>query len=72
MMRALLADRFKLTVHTETRELPIYALVLARGDGRLGPTFTRSTTDCAAAPRPSSPDDAHGHSDYGDAGFEFA
>jgi len=30
MLRALLADRFKLRVHMETRELPIYALVLAK------------------------------------------
>src|SRR5580658_8348759 len=33
MMRALLADRFKLSVHNETRELPVYALVIARNDG---------------------------------------
>src|SRR6185436_15248277 len=28
MMQALLADRFKLVAHVETRELPIYALVM--------------------------------------------
>jgi uncharacterized protein (TIGR03435 family) len=48
MMQHLLADRFKLTVHRETRELPVYKLVLARSDGRLGPQLTRSTTDCQA------------------------
>jgi uncharacterized protein (TIGR03435 family) len=48
MLRALLADRFKLVVHNETRELPVYALTLARGDGKLGPKLRVSTTDCAA------------------------
>jgi uncharacterized protein (TIGR03435 family) len=37
MLRALLADRFKLVVRNETRESPVYNLVLTRNDGRLGP-----------------------------------
>jgi len=48
MLRTLLADRFKLVVHNETRELPIYALVLARSDGRLGPQLRPAAVDCAA------------------------
>jgi uncharacterized protein (TIGR03435 family) len=41
LLRALLKDRFKLAVHNETRELPIFALVLARSDGKLGPQLTK-------------------------------
>lgn len=35
MMQSLLADRFKLAVHWETHEGPVYALVLAK-DGKMG------------------------------------
>src|SRR5262249_51806761 len=48
MIRAMLADRFKLVVHMETKEAPVYALVLAHSDGRLGPQLKKSDTDCAA------------------------
>ena len=37
MIQALLADRFKLRVHTETREGPIYELVIAKGGFKLKP-----------------------------------
>src|SRR6185436_5879072 len=46
MLRSLLADRFKQRVHTETKEQPIYALVVARADGRLGPKLTAFTGQC--------------------------
>ena len=36
MMQSLLADRFKLAVHYETRQLPVYTLVLDNA-GKLGP-----------------------------------
>ena len=49
MLRTLLAERFKLTVHNDTRERPVYALVLARTDRRFGPQLQKSTTDCASA-----------------------
>ena len=48
MLKALLADRFQLKVHTEMREMPIFALVIAR-DGQLGANITPSTADCSAA-----------------------
>ena len=48
-LRSLLADRFKLTSHSETRELPVYALVRARKDGTLGPRLR--PTECPEPPR---------------------
>jgi uncharacterized protein (TIGR03435 family) len=47
-LQALLAERFKLVTRRETREQPVYALVLARDDGRLGPQMNPSTVDCKA------------------------
>jgi uncharacterized protein (TIGR03435 family) len=49
LLRSLLADRFKLKAHTESRELPLYDLVLARSDGRLGPELKPSKSECAKA-----------------------
>ena len=46
LLKTLLADRFKLKVHTETREVPIYALVLARDDGKVGAKMKSSTDNC--------------------------
>jgi uncharacterized protein (TIGR03435 family) len=52
MLRALLADRFKLAAHYETQERPIYNLVVARADGRPGPQLRRIEIDCATYKRP--------------------
>lgn len=41
MMRAMLADRFKLVAHLEKREQSVLALVLARKDGTLGTGLTK-------------------------------
>lgn len=51
MARALLAERFNLKVHAETRQLPIYALVLARSDRKLGAQLRQSGVDCGAIAR---------------------
>jgi len=48
-LRNLLEDRFKLKVHRETREMDIYALVMAKPGGGPGPNLKPTTQDCAAA-----------------------
>jgi uncharacterized protein (TIGR03435 family) len=48
MLRNLLVDRFKLVSRREARNMPTYALVLARNDRQLGPQLRRSTLDCQA------------------------
>ena len=48
MLRTMLAERFKLAVHYEMQERPVYALVVARADGRLGPNLKKSDLDCDA------------------------
>jgi uncharacterized protein (TIGR03435 family) len=45
MLRALLAERFKLRTRTETRQIPVYALAVVR-DGRLGPELRPSGHNC--------------------------
>lgn len=47
-IRTLLEQRFKLRWHTEKRELPVYALLVARPDGKLGPGLQPSAVDCRA------------------------
>jgi uncharacterized protein (TIGR03435 family) len=47
-MQALLEDRFKLKVRRETREMDIYALVMAKPGGGPGPNLKPSIADCAA------------------------
>ena len=48
-LQGLLIDRFKLKTHTETREMTVSALMLARADGKLGPNLKPSTADCSNA-----------------------
>jgi uncharacterized protein (TIGR03435 family) len=51
MMRSLLAERFKLTMHAETRQVPIFALLVQKR-GKLAPQFQMHTEDppCSTVP----------------------
>jgi uncharacterized protein (TIGR03435 family) len=46
MLQTLLATRFSLKAHRETREMDIYGLVVARADGTTGPALQRVVVDC--------------------------
>jgi uncharacterized protein (TIGR03435 family) len=48
MVKHLLADQFKLLTHTEMRDTNVFALVIARSNGKFGPQFRKSGFDCAA------------------------
>lgn len=60
MLRSLLEDRFQLKLRRETKEAPIYALVMANKRGKYGPNLQESSGDCpprdggAPPPRPPS------------------
>ena len=55
MLKALLAIRFKLTAHTESRPLRLYALVMAESDGKMGATPSMGT-ECAPITIPAELD----------------
>jgi len=56
-LQKLLADRFKLVAHHETKELAVYHLMLTRADGRLGPKLRRSDVDCSNPNAPVATND---------------
>jgi uncharacterized protein (TIGR03435 family) len=62
MLQALLADRFQLLVHRETRQLPVYELSVARGGVKMK---TTAPAECvpydadAAPPAASAPNAPH-------------
>jgi uncharacterized protein (TIGR03435 family) len=65
MLQRLLAERFNLVTHTERRELPVFDLVMARDDRRLGPQLRASSVDCdrlrmSGNPLPSQPNGPNG------------
>ena len=57
MLQNLLAERFKLALHHETKELPIYALVVGKGGPKLKEAVEEdaATPQGAAAPPPPPP-----------------
>jgi uncharacterized protein (TIGR03435 family) len=64
MLQALLEERFKLKVHWETKEVPVYALTVAKGGPKLQPfkegscyllDITQLYAPTKAAPRPGQP-----------------
>lgn len=55
MLRTLLVERFKLTVHTEKRVVPSYVLSRAREDGRLGPALKPAAANCGPTGRGMGP-----------------
>lgn len=56
MVRALLADRFKLAMHYETRQTPVFAMVLSK-PGKAGPRLRQHPEDfpCITAATPQLP-----------------
>lgn len=65
MLQQLLADRFQLAFHRETRELPVYALLLARKDGKLGSGMVESKEGSCTPPDPTKPSEASGKPNCG-------
>jgi uncharacterized protein (TIGR03435 family) len=55
MMQSLLADRFKLAIHVETRQLPVLALKMVK-TGTLGPNIQQHPANipCGAQPTPGT------------------
>ena len=49
-VQSLLEDRFKLRVHRERRDIPVYALEFARKDQSFGARFGRVSADCRTDP----------------------
>jgi bla regulator protein blaR1 len=56
MVQSLLAERFKLAMHHETRQLPLLAIVLSK-PGRTGPQLIPHTDDakCGSEGQPAAP-----------------
>jgi uncharacterized protein (TIGR03435 family) len=69
MLQSLLAERFKMQFHRETRELPILALLVAKGGPKLVPA---TESDLATPNRPSTPQATRGSNATAGAGGSSA
>jgi len=54
MLKTLLADRFGLKVHTDYKEVNVYALTVARSDGKLGPKLQLWDGTCSGGQAPAA------------------
>lgn len=61
MMKTLLAQRFKLTAHWETKNMPVYALVVGKGGFKLKPADRNAPPTYATDMGPCPPEDPHCH-----------
>ena len=55
MLQALLADRFKLEVHKDTRDLPVFELTVAKGGPKLKPAVGSPSPGCDRSRGASGP-----------------
>ncbi len=55
MLQNLLIERFKMSVHKESKELPMYSLVVNKGGPKMKETALTATTDSDGAPPPFPP-----------------
>ena len=55
MLQALLADRFKLVVHKDTKSLPGYALTVGKGKPKLKESEGAGSPGCQGLPQPAPP-----------------
>ena len=53
MLQALLAERFKLVIHRETKDQPVYALVVSKGGAKVKESEAPAAAPDAAAPNPA-------------------
>ena len=55
MVRTLLAERFELRMHKQTRQLPVYDLMLER-TGEMGPRLRQANGQCLSDPKEAAAD----------------